>query len=189
MFVSSTKFRHNNYRQPQIRLRPFKSATEFCFLECQEIKEFPRKWHVPLVLFRSTLQPAKSTSEYLIRSNDVNLYHKPISIVPVRYLKMRLTALKWDSLGQDWNLAHRHTENMISGLEAVKYKRLPIIPLYSFSHTFFPFSSLSNFKVVLMGVGLVLQFSNLNLFKSSLVYLDWFMKVPWLVCFTWRPKK
>ena len=34
---------------------------------------------------------------------------------------MRFTAIKWDSLGQDWNLAQRYTLNMISSLLAVKY--------------------------------------------------------------------
>ena len=33
-------------------------ATGFCFLELQDTRERPRNWHVPVVLFRSTLQPA-----------------------------------------------------------------------------------------------------------------------------------
>ena len=39
------------------------NATQFCFLEAQETNEFPRKWHVPLVLLRSTRFPAKSASQ------------------------------------------------------------------------------------------------------------------------------
>ena len=38
------------------------------------------------------------------------------------------TVAKWDSLGSDWNLAHRNTENTISGLLAIRYIREPIIP-------------------------------------------------------------
>ena len=33
-------------------------ATEFYFLELQDTREQPRNWHVPVVLFLSTLQPA-----------------------------------------------------------------------------------------------------------------------------------
>ena len=33
-------------------------ATEFCFLELQATNYRPRNWHVPIVLFRSILQPA-----------------------------------------------------------------------------------------------------------------------------------
>ena len=32
-------------------------ATEFCFLELHATKDQPRNWQVPVVLFRSTLQP------------------------------------------------------------------------------------------------------------------------------------
>jgi hypothetical protein len=35
-----------------------------------------------------------------------------------RYLMILLTALKCQSLGVDWNLAHIHTLSMISGLDA-----------------------------------------------------------------------
>jgi hypothetical protein len=37
-----------------------------------------------------------------------------------KYLIMRFTAVKWHSLGAAWNLAHMHTLNMISGLDAVR---------------------------------------------------------------------
>ena len=42
-------------------------ATLFCFLLCHETRADPMKWQVPLVLFLSVLQPAKSESEYPIR--------------------------------------------------------------------------------------------------------------------------
>ena len=83
-------------------------ATKFCFLLCHETSECLRKWQVPLVLFLSTLQPVKSTSENPINSKLSPLgYHRPMSIVPFEYLIIRFTALKWDSLRQDWNLAHK----------------------------------------------------------------------------------
>jgi len=47
-------------------------------------------------------------------------YHKPIDIVPFRYFRILFAALRCDSLGQDWNLAQRHTTNIMSGLLAVR---------------------------------------------------------------------
>ena len=38
-------------------------ATHACFLLCHEIRLEPRRWQVALVLFLSSLQPAKSESE------------------------------------------------------------------------------------------------------------------------------
>lgn len=46
-----------------------------------------------------------------------------------KYLNILLTIVKWNSLGSDWNLAHIQTLNIIYGLEVVKYKCDPIIPL------------------------------------------------------------
>jgi len=42
-------------------------ATQACFLECHEIREQPKRWQVPLVLFLSVLQPPKSESLYPTR--------------------------------------------------------------------------------------------------------------------------
>ena len=36
-------------------------------------------------------------------------YHKPKFWVLKRYLNIRLSAIKWDSLRHAWNLAHKHT--------------------------------------------------------------------------------
>ena len=44
------------------------SATQFYFLLNQNTREWPRNWHVSLVLFLSVLLPAKSASLYLNRS-------------------------------------------------------------------------------------------------------------------------
>ena len=99
-------------------------ATKFCFLLCHETSECPRKWQVPLVLFLSTLQPAKLASKNLINSKLwLSEYHKLMSIVPFKYLRIRFMALKWDSLGHDRNLAHKHTLYMMSSLLVVKYSQ------------------------------------------------------------------
>ena len=106
------------------------SATEFCFLLNHEIRLTPKNWQVPLVLFLSNLHPAKSVSEYPNKSIYESLeYHNPRVWVPFKYLRILLTAFKWDSLGLDWYLAHKQTLNMISGLLAVRYNNEPIIPL------------------------------------------------------------
>jgi len=69
------------------------NATQACFLLCQDIQLDPSKWHVPLVLFLSTLQPAKSESEYPTRFKVTSLgYHRPTSVVPLRYFKILLAA-------------------------------------------------------------------------------------------------
>ena len=44
-----------------------------------------------------------------------------------RYLKIHLSAIKKDSLGHAWNLAHKHTQNIISSLLAVNV--IPVILL------------------------------------------------------------
>ena len=70
---------------------------ESYFLLDQETSIWPRNWQVPLLLFLSILLPA---SEKPMSSKDDFLgYHKPKFWVPKRYLKMRLSAIKWDSLG------------------------------------------------------------------------------------------
>ncbi len=66
-----------------------------CLREDQQIKEVPKKWQVPEVLFLSILHPAKSASEYPMRSRDEDAeYQRPNSRVYLRYLKMCLTALR-----------------------------------------------------------------------------------------------
>jgi len=42
-------------------------ATHACFLLCHDMRLDPSRWHVPLVLFLSSLQPAKSESKYPTR--------------------------------------------------------------------------------------------------------------------------
>ena len=67
------------------------SATQACFLQFQDTKELPKRWHAPLVLFQSNLHHVKSESEKPIRFKEVPLgYHKPTLDVPLRYLMILL---------------------------------------------------------------------------------------------------
>ena len=138
-----------------------------------------KKWHMLLVFFLSNLQLAKSTSEKPINSKLSPLgYHKPMSIIPYKYLRNFFMSLKWDSLGQDWNLAHKHTLYIISGLLTVKYSKKPIMPLYIVESMNLLFSFLSSLMDELIGVFIVLTSSMLNLWRRSLIYFSWLMKVP-----------
>ena len=97
------------------------SATQACFLQFQDTSELPKRWHVPLVLFLSSLHPTKSKSEKSIRLKEVPLgYHKPTLVVPLRYLIILLIVVKWDSLRFAWYLAHKQTLNIILSWLAVK---------------------------------------------------------------------
>ena len=85
------------------------NATHACFLLCHETKLDPSKWHVPLVLFLSILQPAKSESKYPTKLRETSAgYHSPTVVVPYRYFRILYAAVKCDSLGLDWNLAQEH---------------------------------------------------------------------------------
>ena len=65
-------------------------------------KYCPKTWEVLKVLFLSNKLPAKSASEYLIKSKDELLgYQSPKCKLPLRYLKILLIAFKLDSLGLD----------------------------------------------------------------------------------------
>ena len=110
-----------------------------------------------------------------------------MSIVLFKYLSL-FTTLKWDSLWQDWNLAHKHTLYIMSGLVAVKYRKEPIMPLYIVESMDLPFSSLSSSMDELVGVFIVLVSSMLNLLRRSLIYFVWLMKVPFFSCLSPRKK-
>ena len=86
------------------------SATKVCFLQFQDTRELPNRWHVSLVFFLSDLHPAKSESKKPIKFKGVPLgYHKPKLVVPLRYLMILLRVVKWDSLELDWYLTHKQT--------------------------------------------------------------------------------
>jgi len=82
------------------------SATQACFLQFQDTREFPKRWHVPLVLLLSNFHLVKSESKKIVRFKEVPLgFHKPILVVALRYLMILLTLVKGDSLRLDWYLA------------------------------------------------------------------------------------
>lgn len=83
----------------------------------QDTTHDPRKWHVPLVVFWSIRQPAKSTPEYPFKSEVISLgCHSSQLLCFLRYLKTPLTAFKWDSLKLDWYQTHKRSLKMIPGL-------------------------------------------------------------------------
>ena len=102
---------------------------------------------------------------------------------------MQLTANKWTSHGSFWNLAHRHTLNIMSGMDAVWYKRDPIIPLYVFSSTYFDSSFSASKLVGCIGVFIWIASSILNFFRSSFTYLVWCMYMPSSIWLIWSSRK
>jgi hypothetical protein len=81
----------------------------------------PKNWQVPEVDFLSNWHPAKSASEkpWSAKEEDAE-YQRTKSGVWRKYLKIRFTACWCEVLGDAWKWAHRHTENWMSGLVAVK---------------------------------------------------------------------
>ena len=80
-------------------------ATQSCFLLCHDIRLESSRWYVPLVLFLSNLHPAKLESEYRTKwIGECEGYHKSTDVIPLRYFRIVLETLRWDSLGIDWNL-------------------------------------------------------------------------------------
>jgi hypothetical protein len=75
----------------------------------------------PEVDFLSNRHSAKSASEkpWSAKEEDEE-YQRPKSGVWRKYLKIRFTACQCEVLGDAWKRAHRHTENWMSGLVAVK---------------------------------------------------------------------
>ena len=57
-------------------------------------------------------------------------YHILRFYSPLRYLKILLIAIRIDSQGSTWNLAHWHIENKIYCLFVVEKQNELIIPLY-----------------------------------------------------------
>jgi len=63
----------------------------------------------------------------LLLKNEGNLeYLRARSFIPAIYLKICLTTLRCSTYGFYMNHAIRFTAKIISGLEIVKYRRLPI---------------------------------------------------------------
>jgi hypothetical protein len=87
-------------------------ATEDYFWEDQQMREDPRKWQVPKVLFRSIPQPAKLASEKPIRSSEEEAEYQILnSEVCLRYLKTRWTIIRCEERGEAWKRAHSPAMN------------------------------------------------------------------------------
>ena len=82
------------------------NATYACFLQFQDTRELPKRWHVPLVFFLSSLHRAKSKFEKPIRFKEVPLgYHKPALVVPLRYLMiLRISLISWTQANTEHNI-------------------------------------------------------------------------------------
>jgi hypothetical protein len=94
-------------------------ATLDCWREDQNTKEDPKNWQVLEVDFLSNRHPAKSASEKPWSSKEEDAeYQRPKSGVWRKYLKIHFTACRCEVLA--WKRVHRHTENWMSGLVAVK---------------------------------------------------------------------
>jgi hypothetical protein len=106
-----------------------------------------------------------------------------------KYLNMRLIACRCEFLGDAWKWVHRHNENWMSSLVAVKYRSDPIMLRYSFWSTCSPSSSASRVVVVLIGIVMALESSILNFLTMFLVYFAWCTHVPSVDCLICRPNK
>ena len=96
------------------------NATLTCFLQFQDTRELPKRWHVPLVLFLSTLHPAKLESEKPIKFKEVPLDTTNQHWLCPWYLIFILTTIKWDSLEFSLYLAHKQTLSIIPSQLAIK---------------------------------------------------------------------
>jgi hypothetical protein len=77
----------------------------------------------------------------------------------------------------------------MSGRVAVRYRREPIMLLYSLWSAASPFSSGSSDVAMLIGIDTDLSSAILNFFIRFFVYLALCMKIPYFICLTWIPKK
>jgi len=79
--------------------------------------------------------------------------------------------------------------NVIFGLIAVRYSSQPTVLLQTFSKTYLPLWSRSNFEFNAIAVLSCLTSSSLYFIKSSLAYLPWLMNVSSWHYLIWSPKK
>ena len=88
-------------------------------------------------LLRWTSLSCHIQQSHYLRNLKAQFYHQLdtgyqiLSVgAPLRYLNILFTAIRFDFLGDDWDLAQTHVANMISGLDAVRYNKDPIMLLY-----------------------------------------------------------
>ena len=125
------------------------------------------------MLLELSTPPPESLSEYPIRfivtSADVGK-KIPNLLVSLIYLNTLLVVVRCVSLSECMNLESKLTTNRMSGLLAVRYRRLPM-RFYTYYHPFFSkSSSLPSFTPIDIRVLKGLQSCILNLFKISKMY-------------------
>jgi hypothetical protein len=161
-------------------------VTEDCFREDQQMREDPRKWQVPEVLFRSIPHPAESASEKPTRSNEEEAeYQISNSRVCLRYLK----TLMWRAWERLKARAQPHGELNVRPCRCEVQEGVDHAPVLSLWSTASQSSSGPSEATELIRVDTGLSSTMLNFFIRSFVYSAWCTKVPCFVCFTWIHKK
>ena len=116
-------------------------------------------------------------------------YHNPSVGVWARYRRICFTALWCDSFGVAWKQAHMQTLSIISGLDAHKYNKEPIMKRYTFWSKSIAFSSVHRWPFVGIRILTPLQSCLSNFLSTSLSYFSWDMNMPLRCWRIWRPKK
>jgi hypothetical protein len=116
---SSKEFMYNNYRWQCIRLQWLKVQHYFTSLMTKKQVIFPIVDMRPMCFFSQPCIPHNRSSNIQLTQTlllwDTTIQH----CVCFKYLNILFVAFKWLSLGEAWNLAHMHTLNITSGLDAV----------------------------------------------------------------------
>jgi len=141
------------------------------------------------VLLLSVLSPHHSTSEYPINYSFPFDRSTPKCSVSCRFLIIRFTANKCETLGTCMYLLTTPTLKLRYGRVLHRYLRLPTMLLYTVEST--PSSSrlCSNFTPISAGVIAELLYSILNFFNRSRAYFVWCMTTPEVVCVNSIPRK
>lgn len=149
------------------------SDTTSCFLDYHDAASFPKRNTKSEVLFLSSMSPAKSLSVYattLVLSSF--LQYIPSSVVPFKYLSIRLAANQCVFVGLAINLdlLIRLTSYVKSGLVAVKYIKLPTTCLNCVASTLVLASFIDSFVPGTIGFFTAFQSCIPNRFKTSWAY-------------------
>ncbi|GJS95163.1 putative reverse transcriptase domain-containing protein [Tanacetum coccineum] len=136
-----------------------------------------------LILRLVSWQPAWSTYAEAVRLKPVSFgYHIPILMVPFRYQKTCLTAVKCLSVGFAWYRAHMQMANTRSGRLAMRYIRDPTIPRYQVGSTRVPFGSSSSFDCPTMRMSTASHWSKPYFLSILRAYLYLLMKITLGLC-------
>jgi len=109
------------------------SATQASSYNSKTLESFLICGMSHLCFFLSNLHLAKSKSEKPVRFKEPLGYHKPTLVVPLRYLMILLTAVKWDSLGLAWYLAHKKMLSMTTSFSVQVHSQFsPILKTFDY---------------------------------------------------------